>query len=480
MKSLIPHVAAAVAAAAAGWFAGGQSTDSAHQGTGITASAGGTAGVNRGSTAAGAWEVEISSVRAVPGAASETAWVKWAMAIADADIPAAVASLNPLSDFHALRLLYSRWVKLDPQAAWASFRQSKIPAQAAHFYLPEFRDGQAAFASGSLQDIPRSLIAGRMLHSWMTSDPAACLAFVTKLEDPNSVESKEVGVRSFYLAALKEVMQEGGQEAAASKLAETAKQAAALNGGRADNDELTGALCNWLKQDAGAACSWIKELPPETRKTLNFGNLEFYMGSAPAKLRMETTIALLEGRASVSDSDMKMVLRALEQSQSYGSEKGGIVMAAKSIREWAGEDSVAARAYVNALPEGNLRTLLTGQLAGELVKTDANAAIALVNQVEGEQRYALTGLVNGWVQQDSAACLAWLGKINDPEFTNTSYATVAERLSTAQPMVAVETALKITDPAMRRNSLEQIKGSLNWNPALVNRLAEAHPELGWK
>lgn len=479
MKSVIPHFAGAVAAAVTGWFAGGHSTDSAHQGTGTAASSRVTAGVNQGLMATGAWEAEISSVRAVPGAASETAWIKWAMQIADADIPAAIASLNSLTDFHALRLLYSRWVKLDPEAAWASFRQSKIPAQSTKFYLPDVREGQGSLGSGLVADNPRSLIAGRMLHSWMATDSAACLAFVSKLEDRKNAEAKEQGISPYMLNQIKELNQEDKEGPLTSKLAEAAKQAAGLEGGRADTEKLTGALWKWLKLDPRAACSWIKELPSETRKALNFGNLGYYMSSAPAKLRMETTMSLMEGRASVSAYDMNVVLRSLDQS-SYDSERGGIVMAAKSIREWTGEDPVAARAYVNALPAGNLRTLLTGQLAGELVKTDANAAIALVNQVEGEQHYALTGLVNGWVQQDSAACLAWLGKINAPEFTNTSYATVAERLSTAQPMVAVETALKITDLTTRNHSLEQIKSNLNWNPALVNRLAEVHPELGWK
>lgn len=480
MKSLMPYAAAAVAAAVAGWFAGGNSSGLISPEVAVVAGDKETIGVTQRNIATEEWMAALPAVRTVPGSASETAWIQWAMAISDADIPAAVASLNPLSDFKVLGFLYSRWVKLDPQAAWAAFRQSTIPADATNFFLPNIGEDEDAFVSYRLTSHPRDNIVEMMLHAWMATDSAACLAFVKQLEDYHSAVSKEVGAQYYILERIKASNSGDGQAEARSSLAEAAKQAAAHRGGRVVSDEFCGALLKWLKHDTRAACLWMKELPPETRKELDFNDLEYYMELTPAKLRMETTMALLEGRERLSDQNMMDVSRELEDLQGPGIDERGIFLAAKSIREWAGEDSVAARAYVNALPEGNLRTLLTGQLAGELVKTDANAAIALVNQVEGEQRYALAGLVNGWVQQDSAACLAWLGKINDPEFTNTSYATVAERLSTAQPTVAVETALKITDPAMRRNSLEQIKRNLNWNPALVNRLAEAHPEVGWK
>jgi hypothetical protein len=428
------------------------------------------------------WHSQISAVRAVPGAAAEAAWVKWALAVPDTDIPGAISKLNPRCDLHALRCLYSRWVKLDPQAAWTSFRRSSIPPKSIHYYPPDEDRENNRLSYGSSRDEPRSEIAARMLASWLKVDPQAAAAFAAKLRVPNSLEAKEVPVASYELKRLLEKYSNDKQpEAGPAEL--SAAAAAALTIPDAENRRIAlhEPLRKWLTGDPTAACQWIQGLPPEQRKLLSFDQLRLFVGRVPAPTRAELLTPMIEER-NLSAEDLARVVRS--DPRTAPPELREISRAARNaaeaVKEWATQDPVAARGFVEALPDNDLKALLAGEAAGALAPTDAPSAIALLNHSGGDQEVALKGFMRGWVESNVKASLDWAGSLEDLALRDACFEIAAQNLTRIQTDQALEIARTITDTAIRKRIYQTISASLSWNPGALEQLQSRFPSDDWR
>jgi len=477
MNKPLLHCLAAAAAAGLGWLAG-TSAASAEAKPGAQARESKPAASAGRSAVPLAWAQQIAAVRRVPGARAETAWIKWCFAIPDSDVPAAIAKLNPWSDFHALRCLYARWARLDPEAAWASFRKSAIPEDVQHFYLHEDENSPAhGLESSRLHSSARSLIASRMLVSMESRDPAAAKALAAKLRAPRSEDARDVPVRGFLSIEVDRLLSRATRDGdPALPPAVAAAAAARVQDEEAKQPALEGAARRWLQSDPSAACAWLQQLPSEERSAFRLESLEWALHYATPADRTKTLFALLDAR-NVSSERIERAGR--EGRTSIGGDSDAVANAIKAAAGWAAQDPAAAREWLTALPDGNMKAVLAGTVAGSLVRTDVNTAITLLNNTGGDQAVAVGALMRGWLETDARAALEWAGKIDDIPLRDTSRTTAALQLVGTDPALAIETARTVTDPAQRQSVFKQVQQSLSWNPAALSALREKFPGEGW-
>lgn len=478
MNQPLLHLLTACAAAGLGWLAGSSSSDAPAPAPTPRISSDKAGPILR-PAARSSWEAQIASVRHVPGAQAESAWIKWCFAIPDADVPAAIAKLNPYSDFHALRCLYARWARLDPAAAWASFRKSAIPDKVSHFYLHEDDERrERGLVQSSFGTSPRALIASRILASIASQDPAAARALATKLRTPGSEDAKDVPVSSYLHIEVDRLL--ATQDPAASDAAppsHAAADAAALTDVSMRGEALEKAALNWLQSDPAAACAWLQQLSLRDLGAFELVNLEWGLNHATPADRTRTLFALLEARGVTAEE----IQRAGSDGRT-GFPMGNndsVANAGKAVLAWAKQDAAAARNWLTALPGGNLQAMLAGTIAGELVRTDVNAGIALLNQTGGDQDLAVCALMRSWMEADARAALAWAAKIDDAALRDTSRSTAAQQIAATDPALALETARTLTDPALRSAIFKQVRQSLSWNPAALRELAAKFPGTEW-
>ena len=270
------------------------------------------------------WRSALPAVRRVAGEASEEAWIRWALAIPDADLPAAIGRLNPHSDFHALRCLYSRWTRRDPPAAWAAFLMSDIPDQFNSFYLRPA--GSRGMGYSILSQTPRSLIAGRMMATWMNVDEKAARIFSAKLSDPTSPEAKAAKIARYELERAV-----GAKAAAPAEAAEAQATAAlALQVPSARGPAMEKALTKWMQTDATSACRWIAALPAEQRRELRFEYFSWAARSAKPAERVQAFTALLEGRDLPAALVLEVVDAAGKAYHDFSGDRQGVFHAAES------------------------------------------------------------------------------------------------------------------------------------------------------
>ena len=464
MKALAIHLLAVGAAATAGWFAG----QPAAGGSGVS-SLGQTAPATSfrqpaSGTRTAEWKSALPAVRRVAGAASEEAWIRWALAIPDADVPAAIGRLNPHSDFHALRCLYSRWTRRDPAAAWAAFLKSDIPDQFNSFDLrPE---GSHGMGCSTLIQTPRSLIAGRMMTTWIAVDEKAARAFAAKLSDPTSPEAKAAKIERYELERAV-----GAKAAAPAEAAEAQATAAlALQVPSERGPAMEKALTKWMQTDATSACRWIAAQPTDQRRELRFDYFSWAARSAKPAERVQAFTALLEGRDLPAALVLEVADAAGKAYHDFSGDLQGVFQAAESARQWAAADPAAAQAWLSAQPDTDLTALLTGSTAAGMVARDHTAAIALVNAMSGDQSIALRPMMQEWVNTDARAAIAWAGKIQDTALRESSLESAASALAASDPALALETARTLTSDEARTRIHTAVSSAAAWNPAGLKAL----------
>ncbi|HEX2747275.1 MAG TPA: hypothetical protein VHM91_04680 [Verrucomicrobiales bacterium] len=455
------HLAIAVVTAAIGWRASLPSPSPMKSGR-IRPAAYSVAG-----TSADSWQTELSTVRTVAATSSKTAWIKWAFTVPDADIPAAIARLNPHSDFHALGCLYARWVKLDPSAAWTYFRTQDISKEALIFCGSEGGGRPANMPLSGHALAPRLQIAEGMVAAWMTVDPTAAQAFAAKLAARESAEAKELAVTScaferFANTQTPDPLAPGEAAAAALQLPASQNRASLL----------TNAAVKWLESDPAAACAWIRQLPAGDRNQV--ATVWEIHGASPQDQATTLTMFLNEQPLT-----KKQIERSFSDSSEMLWSSGTLKTASAAVRDWMLTDPAAARKWLASLPENDLKPALTGAAAGALAATDAKAALALVNQAGSERQFAVKGLMAGWVETDARAALDWAGKIEDAFLRDACREIAAASLAASDPALAIETARSITDPAIRGKIHAAVRQNLSWNPAALSDIQARFPGDGW-
>jgi hypothetical protein len=411
---------------------------------------------------------QISALRSRPGHAHEIEWVKWCLKIPDADVPHVISQLDSRRDQHALRILYSRWAKLDFPTAWASFLKAPIPVQDLHFYLSE-RASSSGLSHSSLQERPKDLIAMRMLTSLKTVDPERAKGVIVSLA-LDSEAMAQSGLVGYNLSQLKKEKDEDAVVDYAAKLkAATGNQASQY-------------FTTWLGEDPASAMNWFRELPPEKQAGFDYRQLSWKFGAMTGSDTMAFLMAS-QGKGMQDNSEIQIAAEgtssSYEQAREYGRGSAQIE-ASNAIRKWAVADPKAALAYVQQLPANDFQSMLLGQLAGQLAANDSAQAIALINQHPGDQTLGMKGMVSGWAEQQPKECWEWLNKISDPETLQTCLGSALKQWSQTEPELAVQALSKMTDQAKLKKSLDTLVQGLHWNPAELQRLQALAPQLLWK
>jgi len=430
-----------------------------------------------------AWKAQLAAARKAPASRSEAAWVKWSFAVPDADIAAAVAGLNPLTDFHALRVLFSRWVGLDPTAAWNAFNALPIPKSHMSWY-GDHESESLSISGSTLQDNPRSLIMGRMLYSWHRHDPAAALAYAQKLKielggkGPSSYGPGDYQITEF----IREKSLAATAPGALPDLAADVAAAASLPASDINQKTLRNSLEKWAGQDADAAARWLLTLPEKDRAGLKLGLSadSIFSKSSPA---LKTEILITGLRSDGISPEQLGHFRSIPKdrwgmiSLSYNTNYQ-IEKSAAALEQWTSQDPAAAQAWLASQPEDELKTFLTGEMAGTLSRTSPNDAIALLKDLPDDQLpSAVGGLASGWMQKDAAACAAWVAKIDDPATREACQQAMARSIMSSDPALALRLSLQITDESVRRDIQQKITQGLSWNPAGLEKIIAADPSV---
>jgi hypothetical protein len=428
--------------------------------------------------AASTWRSQLPTLRTNTGAASESAWIKWAFALPDDALPAAIAELNPLTDFHPLRYLYARWVKLDPEAAWASFRRSTIPISSNHYYIASLRR-DSGLVYGSLATNPRSTIAAVMLHAWKSVAGKEAVAFASTLTVAGTPEAKAIPVNSYEL---KRILGEVNPASPpppkdAATWAAEAEAALAVPDREIRTKTLNTALRQWMETDPAAASQWLRDLPHDQRAKLDLQGLAAAAKQGPASTLAPTAVLLL-GQNWILEPTIdhwKNQMTTGLQGDPIPS-MAPFVLATRSVAAWTAEAPEAALGFVSSLTDEPLKAVLTGEAAGVLLRNDPGAAIALVNGLENHQEVALQGLMRAWVEIDARASLDWAAQIEDIALRDACREQVSRMLVNQDLDLALEAARGISDPIVRQDLHQMMLNKLAWNPAALTRWREQFQE----
>ena len=425
------------------------------------------------------WRSQLPMLRTTTGAASEAAWIKWAFALPDDALPAAIAELNPLTDFHPLRYLYARWVKLDPAAAWASFRRSTIPISSNHYYIPSLRR-DSGLVYGTLGTNPRSTIAAVMLHAWKSVAEKEAVAFAATLTVAGTPEAKAIPVNSYEL---KRILGEAAPTTPpvikdATTLASEAEAALAAPDRETRSKTLNTTLRQWMEVDPAAASQWLRNLPPEQRAELDLPSLAAAAKQGPASTLAHTAVLLLGEHLNPEDYKMDYWNKQMATGMQGDPipSMAPLVLATRSVAAWTAEAPEAALGFVSSLTDEPLKAVLTGEAAGVLLRNDPGAAIALVNGLPSHQEVALRGLMRAWIDIDARASLVWAAQIEDVSLRDACREQVSRMLLNQNPELAIEAALGISDPAARQEVTQATFNALAWNPAALARWREQFQE----
>lgn len=419
-----------------------------------------------------ALKISAMKVRSAPASRSEEAWVKWAFAVPDRDLADAVASLNPLTDFHALRVLFSRWVRLDPQAAWKAFEAIPIPDQSTRWYEGGGETG-LSLTSSTLQNGPRGLILGRMLHSWHSSDPAAAVAYTEKLKaERKPATGSDWSMANYEIDRfLKESssFSPGRPDPQSSGEWRDAMSAAAEEMRRDRRSSSSyDTMRKWASADPESAARWLlaqqtgESVPPETTNCLQ------YLSKADPSLRMQLFSAAVRDAGA-----LQKALDILPRTQpgqegmnpEFYNELKQLHFGMDALKDWMSADPDKAKTWLASQPEGPLKSVLYSQAAAALSQSSPKEAIALLNNVaDADLPAAVTALTNGWAAWDAKACAEWVDQIEDIPVRDASRTAIARQVMGADPAMALRLTLGIADETARTALQKEITSALGWNP----------------
>jgi hypothetical protein len=414
------------------------------------------------------WSRALAQVRQVAPSRSEEAWVLWADGVPERDIPAAVAALDGSRDFVALQVLLARWALTDAPAGVRSWKAKHvIPSLGVPM---DTRRGDEHGLS-ILGAQPRKQIGSALLKAWSSRDSAEAARFAGQALKDNDPDFYSWDLKSAAppllgatgeTARFAELVKANPQQAATEALAlpSVARQAMV---GRV-------VMAEWMKTDPAAAEAWYRAWPKATQSALMTENFDYAVSNAPA----DTRARLWAERLPPLTDPQTLAEAPIEATRSsFGTEP--VSEASIALIEWARDDAVAARTWVEGQPSPAIRNLFTGHLAGALVgQGRAEEAVALVNALPAEgQPLALRALVNGWIAVDATAALAWAERIDDSTSRDACLSAVVGSTAPENPEWAMKVVEKIGDTTQRDQATTTVINSVKWSQASNKRLLEA-------
>jgi len=289
------------------------------------------------------------------------------------------------------RAAFTVWTETDAPAAarWAAAlvpgeainanaRQRYASASVLAWADSTFDDAYAWTTGLGDADLRRAL-AGELLGKLVATDPARALSLA------------QAGGEEFFAAARPALFRAW---AAKDPAAAVQSLGAALLEKSDESWPVQEALAKWLKTSPRDAFAWIIAQPPRdaSRHQSLLSSLSWQNARDPASAR--ALADLLVAHPDIADS--KEALRQLSDA-------------------WAGRDPRAARAWLAALPDAELRAKLVTQTAQQLKPADALAFIELLPA--GPNRTdRIASQLERWALSAPDQALAWLDAHDSPEY----------------------------------------------------------------
>jgi hypothetical protein len=154
------------------------------------------------------------------------------------------------------------------------------------------------------------------------------------------------------------------------------------------------------------------------------------------------------------ETDVRVVLDFVRNSKDNDLQWGVGSYAAK---RWFERDFAAAREYVLALPQGNLRYVQMQQMASAMAQTDPKGALAAVDQLPEKDRSAVTcDILEAWTQKDSAAAIDAARALPEGELRNSAVGRVAQSLVVSDANLAFALVDEIPNGEFHESILSSI------------------------
>ncbi len=400
-----------------------------------------------------AWMEQLRQVYQAPASRSREAWLKWAFAVPDADLPAAVARLNPQADFPALKILLTRWVRLDPSAAWKVFHEMPLPPYSAF-------GGKEPWPA-STQSV-RPTIAAAMLQAWFSQDPAAARGYAKELKKHKFMGSNHPSDPLDW--KLEELLRPGPRPDSPEGWI-MALEASAATPDPYDTEKV---MASWVQEDPDAVCRWMLSKP----RAPGFSTIPMFGRSHPA-LQSELLARYVRGSWVPTEE----IPKALQSSRGEYYRELHLGQFSRALAQWAAMDQPAALAWLAAQPDDAIKPFLAGQIAGVVSQLSPQDAFRLVQDLpEQDMPTAIIGLTNGWMKQDVDACMAWVSKIEDPSLRAIGQVNVARHVLTSDPALALRLSARIADEKPRRQIQERIVSQLGGTATAVEKIISGDPE----
>ncbi len=320
---------------------------------------------------------------------------------------------------YALHALLTPGAKADPVRTLAMLEKD---ASLSHFlYDPVFaalskQDIQKAV--GSLESVPageaRVVAVTSLARTWAEDDPDAALLWTQSIE--NRLERR---------AALHEVLSRLSPEEGQRFLR-----------GNTEVSHFDGALelvaRRSMRDDPDKALAWMDTLPKQQRNSLLSLHFHEFIANDPEQAK---TLLMQNPSRSMTD--------------------GAHNLAARIARE----DVESAKAWVDELPGGELRTKALSGLVSEMANHDARAAAAYLDEqglLTSEAPYVAAVVIKHWLRDDRDSVVSWVEQQEDPEVHRHLQGRLLDSWAKDDPEGAIAYAQKITDPDARQNALVQV------------------------
>jgi hypothetical protein len=329
-----------------------------------------------------------------------------------------IASLitEPGLDYSEISRLAGIWADQDPAGFWAWLEQGgkeKLPGKDLSYQVFRgwFRlDCDAAMAAFRAGDAERKRSAAMGLLTHLTGDDAA--------------------LRKRLVPFLDEIVADGGQAILHTKKpAETVAQLMSMPPGAGRDTLLESVGSSWLESDWKSATAWAATLtePVKSKILTNLAKATFFAGmsgfSMPGQPASNAEAACFEwarqwlateappeakrklGNAFVSKLASTDPAAALDWAQDNMSARPLTQAMGAVLKAQQKKDPAAARALVEGLPPGGMKSRVAFAIAGP---ASPETVAWLLQQVDLDPKYQWSQLSSDWAFQDPAAYRAYL------------------------------------------------------------------------
>ena len=381
--------------------------------------------------------------------------------------------------------VWTAWGRLDLDGALAAAKQAdrqqrELVAQALYASLRGLGDARVEKIDSALGIEPGRNVRAQHLYALFTESPAEAIRYIES--QPPVVQGELYGTLASFVSRAgiavspkvldlitspmnREMFDRslGMLQAASEPEAVLGKALAAGERGRDRNEVLT-ALRTLARSDPDKALDWARSLGYATDESMLTAVIGLIAGSDPDRALNEarslstpelrsSMFATIASQAKSADE----VNRILAMIDDPGQRRRAIYQVAMRMAMKAPADAVA---WASTLPDAERQVALQ-PVGQQLVRTDIDAAIALLGRLPAESSTDLAGQIASSLAQRGSGeeALAFIAQYKDTAAYPEMQMTVLNQLSNSNPEVALRMAQRIDNVQLRGRAYATIAGN---------------------